>query len=114
MSRARRRARAEELPPEPAPRWRAPGSYDVDPRELVPWERNPRQITEAAVEKLAAAIRELGWGRPVLVRAADAKIIAGHRSVRAALHLGLATVPVRAVDVDDVTFGDRRLDASSR
>lgn len=90
----------------PAPRapWRAPGSYDVPPGELVPWTRNPRKISPEAVARLAASIASLGWGRPVLVRASDATIIAGHRSVQAALHLGLETVPVRAIEVDDETL----------
>lgn len=90
----------------PAPRapWRAPGSYDVPPGELVPWARNPRVIAPEAVARLAASIASLGWGRPVLVRASDATIIAGHRSVQAALHLGLEAVPVRAVEVDDDTL----------
>jgi DNA modification methylase len=59
----------------------------------IPYEGNPRVISEAAVEKVALSISEYGWRQPIVVDEADV-IIAGHTRLRAAQKLGLETVPV--------------------
>ena len=59
---------------------------------IVPYENNPR-LNEDAVEKVAASIKEFGFRQPIVV---DEKgtIIVGHTRYKAALELGLKTVPV--------------------
>ena len=59
---------------------------------IRPYENNPRN-NDAAVEKVANCIREFGWQQPIVVDA-DGVIVCGHTRYRAALALGLATVPV--------------------
>ena len=70
------------------------------PDELVPWDRNPRH-NEAAVDAIAASIREFGFASPIVARVSDRRIIAGHTRWLAACRLGLERVPVRLVDLDD-------------
>ena len=53
---------------------------------------NPRN-NAAAVEKVAASIREFGWRQPIVVDESMV-IIAGDTRFQAAQLLGLATVPV--------------------
>lgn len=59
----------------------------------VPYEANPRVISEAAVEKVALSIGEYGWRQPIVVDEAGV-VIAGHTRLRAAQKLGRKTVPV--------------------
>ncbi len=59
----------------------------------VPYEANPRVISEAAVEKVALSIGEYGWRQPIVVDEAGV-VIAGHTRLRAAQKLGRETVPV--------------------
>jgi Pyridoxal-phosphate dependent enzyme/ParB-like nuclease domain len=84
----------------------------MDPNRLVPWAKNPRR-NDAAVDVVAASIKELGFGAPVVARRADLRIIAGHTRVKAALKLGLRRVPVRLLDVDEAT-ADRLALADNR
>jgi DNA modification methylase len=66
---------------------------------LKPWARNPRK-NDAAVDRVVESIRRFGFGAPLLARAADGEIIAGHTRLRAALKLGLRQVPVRYLELD--------------
>lgn len=77
--------------------------YDpaVDVGALHGWDRNPRK-NDAAVPLVAESIRTLGWGAPILARR-NGEVIAGHTRLRAAELLGMATVPVRYIDVDERT-----------
>ena len=59
----------------------------------VPWERNARVVSDAAVRKVAASIRAFGFRNPVLVDEHD-NVIAGHTRLLAARKLHLQTVPV--------------------
>src|SRR5262249_23658310 len=54
----------------------------------------------AAVAKVADSIQRFGFGAPLLARAEDKQIIAGHTRLLAARKLGLTHVPVRLVDLD--------------
>ena len=58
-----------------------------------PFDGNPRNITEAAIIKVASLIEAFGWRQPIVVDEADV-IIVGHTRLAAAQRLGLATVPV--------------------
>ena len=59
---------------------------------IRPYENNPRQ-NDAAVDAVAASIREYGWRQPIVVDE-DGVIIVGHTRYKAALKLGLTEVPV--------------------
>ena len=61
--------------------------------ELRPYDRNPRQHSDAQIDQLANAIKSWGWTMPVLVDETN-EIIAGHGRVLAAVRLGLVDVPV--------------------
>jgi ParB family transcriptional regulator, chromosome partitioning protein len=73
-------------------------SLDVDIDRLEPNDLQPRaQPVAEGLEDLARSIRANGVIQPIVVRALDAgryQIIAGERRWRAALHAGLAKVPV--------------------
>ena len=60
--------------------------------EIKPYPGNPRQ-NDAAVDAVAASIREFGFRQPIVVDA-DGVIICGHTRYKAAIKLGLETVPV--------------------
>lgn len=96
-----------------------PGAAALDKTAAAPAERaeqrvpiqaitpNPFQprlvFDEAAIDELAASIREKGLLQPVLVRRAGSgyQLIAGERRFRAAQRAGLAEVPVVIRDADD-------------
>jgi DNA modification methylase len=59
---------------------------------IKPYDNNPRD-NDPAVDAVAASIREYGWRQPVVVDEQDV-IIVGHTRYKAALKLGLKTVPV--------------------
>ncbi len=60
--------------------------------EIKPYEKNPR-INNAAVDAVAASIREFGFRVPIVVDAENV-IICGHTRLKAAEKLGLESVPV--------------------
>ena len=59
----------------------------------IPYARNPRQIPQIAVDKVAVSIREFGFRQPIVV---DEKgvIVVGHARLLGAHKLGLTEVPV--------------------
>lgn len=61
-------------------------------QSVTPYANNPRQ-NDAAVEKVAASIRQFGWQQPIVVDSENV-IVAGHTRWKAAQLLGLDTVPV--------------------
>jgi ParB-like chromosome segregation protein Spo0J len=63
-----------------------------NPNELRPHEGNARVHSEDQVNQIAASITEFGFNQPVLLDG-DGGIIAGHGRVRAALVLGLDSIP---------------------
>ena len=69
--------------------------------DLMPWGDNPRDNDEAAKE-VAKSIERFGWGAPIVARAEDRMVIAGHTRLKAASLLGLDRVPVRFVDLSPV------------
>ena len=68
--------------------------------ELVPYEKNPRKISEEAINAVAESIKEFGFKNPILIDKNNV-IIAGHTRRLASLKLGLKEVP--CVVVDDLT-----------
>ena len=59
---------------------------------LRPYENNPR-INDAAVDAVAASIREFGFRQPIVVDEQDV-IVVGHTRYKAAQKLGMEVVPV--------------------
>jgi DNA modification methylase len=60
--------------------------------EIKPYENNPR-LNDAAVDAVAASIKEFGFRQPIVVDE-QGVIIVGHTRYKAALKLGLERVPV--------------------
>ncbi len=59
---------------------------------IRPYESNPR-LNESAVDAVARSIAEFGWRQPIVVDG-DGVVIVGHTRLKAAIKLGLETVPV--------------------
>ncbi len=70
----------------------------VDIDMLSPWDQNPRK-NDGAIQLVVDSIQRFGFGAPILARAEDAQIIAGHTRVKAARQLGLDKVPVRFLNL---------------
>jgi DNA modification methylase len=60
--------------------------------DIRPYEGNPR-VNDPAVDAVAASIREFGFRQPIVVDE-QGVIVVGHTRYKAALKLGLTTVPV--------------------
>lgn len=61
--------------------------------KIIPYARNARKISEKAVDKVAASIKEFGWRQPIVVDK-DGVIVAGHTRLLAAHKLCMEQVPV--------------------
>lgn len=66
---------------------------------LQPWKDNPRK-NKGAIGHVAESIKRFGFASPIIARAADKTIIAGHTRYEAAKQLGLEKIPVRYLDLD--------------
>lgn len=65
--------------------------------KVKPYLKNPRKISDNAIDKVAASINEFGFRQPIIVDK-DMVIVAGHTRLLAAKKLGLAEVPVHIAD----------------
>lgn len=72
---------------------------DMDVGALVPYENNPRS-NDAAVDYVANSIKEFGFKVPIVIDQNNI-VIAGHTRLKAAVRLGLETVP--CIVADDLT-----------
>ena len=72
---------------------------DID--SIVEWDQNPRD-NQHAVAEVANSIKRFGFASPIICRAEDRTIIAGHTRFKAAKQLGLSKIPVRFLDLDPV------------
>ena len=68
-------------------------------QELRPYEKNPRK-NDAAVEAVAASIKEFGFRVPIIIDVGG-QIIAGHTRWKAAQKLGMEFVP--CIQADDLS-----------
>lgn len=68
---------------------------------LRAWSKNPRKNDGEPVRKVAESIKRFGFGAPIIARRENGEIIAGHTRWKAAKKLGMATVPVRFLDLDE-------------
>jgi DNA modification methylase len=65
--------------------------HDVDITSIKPYKNNPRN-NDHAVKKVANSIREFGFIWPILLDKNN-EIVAGHTRLKAAMELGMKTVP---------------------
>lgn len=72
---------------------------DID--SLRPWDKNPRKNDGEPVDRVAKSIERFGFASPIVARAQDRRIIAGHTRWKAARKLGMTQVPVRFVPLDE-------------
>ena len=63
---------------------------------LKPYENNPRQHSEAQLDRLVRSIKEFGFTNPILIDG-DCNVIAGHGRLMAAELMGLPRVPTIAL-----------------
>jgi len=76
--------------------------------DIRPYPGNPR-VNDAAVEAVAASLKEFGWRQPVVIDG-DGVIIVGHTRWKAAKKLGLKKVPVHvATDLTEAQIKAYRL-----
>lgn len=72
---------------------------EMNTADLLPYENNPRN-NDAAVDAVAASIKEFGWKNPIVIDS-DGVIVAGHTRHKAAKKLGIEKVP--CIVADDLT-----------
>lgn len=72
---------------------------------LKPYENNPRQHSEAQLDRLVRSIKEFGFTNPILIDD-DCNVIAGHGRLLAAELMGLAQVPT--ITLGHLTADQRR------
>ena len=72
---------------------------EKDINEIIPYINNPRK-NDAAVDKVAASIKEFGWKVPCVITT-DNVIVTGHTRIRAAKKLGIVKIP--CIIADDLT-----------
>jgi ParB/RepB/Spo0J family partition protein len=88
------------------------GMKSVDIKKLVPSETNHRRtFDKVALKELADSIKAQGIISPIVVRAKGTsyEIVCGERRYRAAKELGMAEVPVKVVDVDDMQAAEMQI-----
>lgn len=70
---------------------------EVPVGKLIPYENNPRIISEEAVDVVAASIEAFDFQQPIVIDK-NYVVIAGHTRLKAAKQLGLETVPCKIAD----------------
>lgn len=73
--------------------------------KLIPYARNARQHPKEQIDAIARSIRELGFNNPILVDS-ESGILAGHGRLKAAIQLGMTSVPV--IPLDHLTEAQRK------
>jgi len=68
---------------------------------LHPWPNNPTKDDPASVRRVAESIKRFGFGAPLVARAENGEIIAGHTRFKAAQLLKLPSVPARLLDINE-------------
>lgn len=74
-------------------------------KDLRPFEKNPRHITNEQFEKLKQSLSQDGYHSRIKVTQ-DMRVVGGHQRLQALLELGFKEVPVLIPDraIDDATF----------
>jgi ParB-like nuclease domain len=66
----------------------------VDPKDLLAWDKNPRERDPERFEWLQMSLRKFGFVMPVFVRQTDGLLYSGHQRTGAAVAIGFSRVPV--------------------
>ena len=69
---------------------------ETNVQKIIPYENNPR-INNAAVKKVANSIEAFGFQQPIVVDK-NFVVVVGHTRLKAAIELGMTTVPVVVAD----------------
>ena len=69
----------------------------VEPKDLIPYNRNAKRHPAEQVKMIAKSIKEFGFQQPIVVDK-DNVVVIGHGRLLAAKRLKLKTVPVVRVD----------------
>ncbi|BDV36383.1 hypothetical protein SS37A_39130 (plasmid) [Methylocystis iwaonis] len=79
-------------------------------RLLSPMELKPHEQTDSCRVRhvIDLLLREQAWTRPICVEATSLCVMDGHHRRVAAIHLGLAAVPVIAFTYDEIRLGGRQ------
>lgn len=64
--------------------------------KLIPYAKNPRK-NDNQVDRMCEAIREFGFRIPVVAKS-NGQVVDGHLRLKAAIKLGMKTVPVALAD----------------
>jgi DNA modification methylase len=93
-----------------------PAAVWVPLSRLKPWPGNPTKDDPASVRRVIQSIERFGFGAPLVARAANGEIIAGHARFKAAQLLKLPSVPVRFMEISEtdahaLAIADNRLAA---
>lgn len=76
--------------------------------DIQPYWRNPRRITDDAINKVAESIRRYGFNVPLIIDK-NKVIIAGHTRYKALLSLGYSEVDCVMIDLDERKAREFRL-----
>lgn len=99
------KAKAEAKPKKPIPDFPAEAFGWVPVASVKPNPRNARTHSKAQIREIARSIEQFGFMNPVLVDE-DGMALAGHGRLRAALLLGMTTIPV--VRFDHLSDAEKR------
>jgi ParB family chromosome partitioning protein len=66
---------------------------EIEIAKLNPADYNPRCLSPEALAELTESIRKLGVIKPVIIRAEDYKLLAGHQRTKASAGMGRTTIP---------------------
>jgi DNA modification methylase len=75
------------------------------PHDLQPYKRNARTHSKVQITQIAKSIEQFGFTAPILIDG-NRMILAGHGRVRAAILLGMKTVP--CIRIDTLTEAQKR------
>jgi len=73
---------------------------NVNVKKIIPYVNNPRKNDGAAVDKVAASIKEFGFKVPIIIDGNNV-VVAGHTRLKAAKQIGMTEVPI--IRADDLT-----------
>ena len=72
----------------------------TDIEDIKPYNKNPRKISDKAIDMVATSIKEFGFQQPIVVDMKDV-IVVGHTRFQASKKLNLKKVPVVRGDFTD-------------
>jgi len=73
---------------------------NVNVKKIISYVNNPRKNDGAAVDKVAASIKEFGFKVPIIIDGNNV-VVAGHTRLKAAKQIGMTEVPI--IRADDLT-----------